>query len=194
MAKKIQFFIMIGALLSIIALATNTHATENPDKHQASNKWEVRDYFFTMDRPWHKETREDAIAGELIFTTSAQTNGLVFTCLEKKFRATTSVEPQNLLTLLKRIRYGRGFKYVDMRVDGGPKISLKRWHYDPNNTFMQSETRSAAARLYNAIISGKQVVLYIEGRQPLALDLPKPNRAFAEFGAECGLGKFAKKK
>ena len=40
----------------------------------------------------------------------------------------------------------------------------------------------------------KKVTLYMGGTKPVILDLPKTNTAFAEFGAGCGIGKYAKKK
>ena len=141
-----------------------------------------------------KAQRATIDAGEVIHTTSDTSPGLMFTCLTGKFYVAASVKPQNFRDTFNSSTRRHKIKLVDMRLDGGEKTSLGKWLFKPSLGGISSRKRSQAAKLYNAVIRHQEVTLYMSGKKPVTLDLPKPNRAFAEFGAECGLGKFAKKK
>lgn len=187
---KTMCHFMSAACLVLISMGPAHAYAQQTD----ANEWVHAGIKYTLDRPYHKETDADAVPGEIIYTTDSNKNGLLFSCIGEEFRVTSSLRPQNLQSMITHIRIGRAFKYVDMSVNDGPRIGLKRWLYDPRNTFLRAEKRSATAKLYNGVIRGGAVRLHIEGRKAVLLDLPKPNRAFAEFGAACGIGKFAKKK
>lgn len=80
-----------------------------------------------------------------------------------------------------------------MRLDDGDKIALGRWIYDKSDHSAYSNKRKPAAKLYNAVVRGQMVKIIAQGKTSFTLDFPKPNKAFAEFGAGCGIGKLAKK-
>ena len=144
--------------------------------------------------------------GDILFTTSNVSHGLLLSCLEGKFRASIALEPKDLRAIFQNtsfsgLRYhgkfiptNQSLTFIDMRLDKGQKIPLGRWFFDKTNNSVQSRKRKAAAKLYNAVVRGQTVTVLTEGHLPFTLELPKPNQAFANFGAKCGLGINAKKK
>ena len=79
----------------------------------------------------------------------------------------------------------------------GEIANQERWQYRPALRLISPEkkhARSVAAKMYNAIVRKQSVAIKLATRDPVTLVLPAANAGFSEFGADCGIGKFAKKK
>ncbi len=177
------------------AIALFLSAPVMAQENNTDNVWEKYDFHLTVigqEAPSAKD--EDKYHGEAMVSTSTTTPGLLFICLNKRLRVSAALKPQDLRKNYRKPSRKVSYKYVDMTLDGGEKIPLERWGYAKDHKIIRSSRRMPAAKLYNAVIRNQQVTLFVGGKKPITLALPKPNRAFAEFGAECGLGKFAKKK
>lgn len=127
--------------------------------------------------------------GEALATTSEEEPGALFICLGSSFRVSISLTPQNIRKNYRKASRSFKGKYVDMKLDDGKKISLGHWAYAPDTKIIRASKHASAAKLYNAAIRQQQVTLYVSGKKPVILNLPKPNAAFADFGAECGIGR-----
>ncbi|MCF6275623.1 MAG: hypothetical protein L3J05_07655 [Robiginitomaculum sp.] len=179
--------LLAGSLL----LAFSVPAQINED----GNSWDRYKFRLTilgMKSPTPEQ--EHRYRGEGLVTTSKNEPGLLFICLDGKFRVSATVKAQNLRHNYSKPPRRVSRRLVDMTLDGGEKIPLGTWSYAKNTKILRNGKRTTAAKLYNAAVRGQDVVLYIEGNKPIILDLPKPNSDFANFGAKCGIGKLAKKK
>ncbi len=183
-----QIFFTTIFVLGIIALPAT--AQENV----AVNTWESFDMTMHYSgNAYTKKRRATIDEGEIVHTTSDTSSGLMFSCLEGRLFVAVSWKPQDFRTSFTKTSGRRKGRKLDMKLDGGEKNTLGYWIYKPSLGAVSSRKRSQAAKLYNAVVRKQKVTLYIESKKPVVLDLPKPNRAFAEFGAACGIGKFANK-
>ena len=187
---KTMTFIGI-TVVSFTALSGSAFAQAN----QTANTW--AGFNMTMHysgNAYTKERRATIDTGEVVHTTSDTSSGLMFSCLEGRFMVGISWKPQDFRAKFGETSKRRRGKNIDMRLDDGEKKKLGLWVYKPALGTASSRKRWQAAKLYNAVVRQQSVTLYMHGKKSITLDLPKPNKAFAEFGAKCGIGKFAKKK
>ena len=158
------------------------------------NSWKTFDVAMSYSGDGFSKKRRATIdKGEAIYTTSQTTNGAMLTCLEGKLYATLALKPQDFMAAFHKSTRTHKIRRVDYSLDNSTKKPLGKWIHKPTLDVLASFKRSQAAKIYNSAIRGQKVTLYMEGKKPVILDLPKPNQAFANFGAECGLGINAKK-
>lgn len=201
---KFPAFTLGSALCVPISLLASSTAYANEPAD--INRWASATYSMQYKGEAFSDRRKNAIdTGEILYTTSETNPGLLFTCLAGKFRVAVSLKPQNMATAFSSTKtYGvsgngsfvpaeKMLSYVDMTLDDGPKIGLGRWLYFKDREAAKSRKRVPAAKLYNAIVKNQTITIHTKRKQAL-LDLPRPNAAFADFGAACGLGRNAEKK
>ncbi len=184
-------YLALPIIATLLVLPVSSMAQDK----QSTNQWKNRKSRMVYSGSGFSRKRRDTIdAVDTIYTTSATTNGLMFSCIGNYFTVTASVEPQNFQANFNKSTKRRRNRYLDYKIDDGDKMALGVWTYLSSLSALSSQKRSQAAKLYNAVIRRQKVTLYIMGKKPIVLDLPKPNRAFAEFGSACGLGTLAEKK
>ncbi len=187
----------VKRVLSVAALAlvvANTIAFAQDDTTD-TNTWESFDMTMHYSgNAYTKKRRATIDKGEVVHTTSDTSSGLMFSCLEGHFMVGISWKPQDLRATFGETSKRRKGKNIDMRLDDSEKKKLGLWIYKPSLGTASSRKRWQAAKLYNAVVRQQKVTLYMDGKKSITLDLPKANRAFANFGAKCGIGKLAKKK
>ncbi len=189
------FYVLASPLLPLDARAEGSNH---------ANVWATEFYRMVYRGNAYSDRRKNQNdIGEILYTTSETAPGLFFTCLAGKLRVGVGFKPQDLYTALSGTKtYGvsgegnfvpdeKMLSYIDMTLDDGPKIGLGRWLYYKDRETAQSRKRVPAAKLYNAVVREQTVTVFAKRKQAL-LDIPRPNAAFADFGAECGLGRNAK--
>ena len=194
------------AIVLLCVPANISFADEVATEIQA-NTWKMDHVKFRYKGRGYSDKQKAKIeTGDVMYTTSTTSPGLYLSCIGGKFRAGIVLEPRDMRQTFKTIKVSgvpvggklylshKDRMYLDMRLDDGPKISLGRWTYDKRELSAYSTGRKPAAKLYNAVVRGQTVQIMSEGRKTTTLDLPKPNKSYAEFGAGCGIGKLAKKK
>lgn len=188
---NILYRLCLAALIIPSSLVENAWAQEN----NTANSWGVFNMaiYYSGDG-YSKKRRAKIDKGEAIYSTSTRTNGAMLSCLEGNFYGALALKPQDLRKSFKKSTVTHRLRRVYYTLDGGSKKPLGKWIHKPTLDIIASFKRSQAAKIYNAAIRGQKVTIYIEGKKPIALDLPKPNQTFAEFGSECGLGVNPKKK
>lgn len=88
----------------------------------------------------------------------------------------------------------RGIQTIPRRIDfEGKKNSTANWLPLNDNSLMIAYSPSISRKLYNSAITGNSVVFAPGDAMEAQLNLPKIDKVFATFGAECGLGNKAKK-
>lgn len=134
-------------------------------------------------------------AGDAIYTNQPNASGNVsFSCFRGTLAANVGLTPTDFETLFadpprSRRRKARS---VDLVIDGENTRSTT-WSYVPAMKIYMPQKKSIVRKLYNAVIRRSVVTAGTDYNDPVTLLLPKPNAAFADFGAECGLGRKAKK-
>ena len=192
MKKQFNVIAIIGT--SILMLSTSLASAQEAGTYP-ENSWDDFDMSMRYSGSAYTKTQRATIdKGEVIYTTDANQNGVMFTCLAGRLYVAASVEPRDFRETFLQASSRRKYKYVDMRLNDGKKIGLGTWIYKPSLDSISSMKRPQAAKLYNAVIRKQKVTLFVSSKKPIMLNLPKPNQTFAEFGAACGLGKYAKKK
>lgn len=133
-------------------------------------------------------------AGDAIYTNQPNASGNVsFSCFRGTLAANVGLIPtdfENLFADPPRSRR-RKARSVDLVIDGEDTRSTT-WSYVPAMKIYMPQKKSVVRKLYNAVIRRSVVTAGTDYNDPVTLLLPKPNAAFADFGAECGLGRKAK--
>jgi len=141
---------------------------------------------------WMNEsfTKDKNSLHEQLYAVTSDTTALTFICKAKKFRAAISTTNNNAAQILNiysetRRRINRK---VELTIDG-KSADTPKWMINPARKIFVTPDRSTTIKLYNAVVGGKDVSIQRKGEMKYVLDLPPPNQAFANFGANCGIGK-----
>ena len=171
---------------------------------EGENKWERRGITMSYTGAYSDRRKMKIDSGEILYTTSDTKPGFYFSCLEGKFRAGLTFIPQDIRKAFSNLEgygmnsrgnfvpYYNGQTYVGLYLDGGKRMSLGQWLYYEDKDITLSRKRKPAAQLYNAIVRKQSVRVEAKGDQ-VDLTAPKLNAAFADFGADCGLGRLKRK-
>ena len=170
-----------------------SHSTAHAENIGSTNSgWTPK----TINLSWtgngvQKEMRGVIQKAEGVYSGSAATPGNVaFTCYAGTFTVNVALDEIDVGTLFIGTPDSsrRKIKRADMKIDG-TRIKSSDWIYMPAMKVYMARKRSTAAKLYNAVIRGSEVTLKSGGSDYVPLNLPKVDRAFQNFGSECGLGR-----
>lgn len=78
---------------------------------------------------------------------------------------------------------------IGARFDGGKMEALGRWLSFEDDTVFLSRDRKPTAKLYNAILRGHSIEIFVNRKNATRLSIPPINDAFRDFGADCGAGR-----
>lgn len=163
----------------------------------AGNQWEVQNVVMTYSGGHTDKRKAKNDYGEVLFTSSVETPGIYFSCIDKKFRVGLVSEGQSMNGAFESMEVN-GFggvpvytslAYASVRFDGQKRVSLGEWLYFKDTTAVLSRKSKPAKILYNAIIRGQKIETKFKQTKYVTLALPKISDTFADFGAECGIGR-----
>jgi hypothetical protein len=184
----LEFF--IGFIVAIGGgLNSSAHANSDP-----IGEWESVKivYKFSGNATTKKERATDHQSESLIASTPDKAGSVALTCIKNQLFLSTSTEPMGLVEFTQNQPMTRRIigKTVKLIVNG-EAIESKRWNYAPRNKVLMARSEEYARKIYNSAIRGDNVSLKIMHKGEMALQLPKPNKDFANFGAGCGIGRLA---
>lgn len=83
--------------------------------------------------------------------------------------------------------------WADVEIDGEKvKGNVRNWSYSKKQDIIIPRNKLVTKKIYNAVIRKQTGVIKKTGvAGDIFLTLPKPNMIFADFGAECGVGRNA---
>ena len=187
--KPATLFILLISAFPISGYSQNTTANEGGEPQ--SYHWEQRTIRVSYGTGYSKEARETPSRGEYIYTVGPDSVGataiMCFGGIPQAVVATTNdpIRP-SLMEALKKTK-GR---YIHPTVKiNDDEISESRWTYRPKAKLAIPHDANVTRKIYNAAIRGDTVSIDISGKGSFSLILPKPNVNFADFGAECGMGR-----
>ena len=155
-------------------------------------RWDSRDMRVVFSgNGVNKKVRGTPYDGEAIFTTAIDKPGNVsFYCLKNVFGANIAVEPVDFAIIIDEWATTRRQRATKPTLTiNGEKQKSEMWTYVPPLKLLIPRKKYVARKLYNASIRGSDVQLKMSGKKAITLILPKPNLAFADFGADCNMGK-----
>ncbi len=176
-----------GIILLVLTTFANIAHAQNAQKKNEWGSFPISISYSGMG--FTKEQRDKIDTGELVYTTSTTTSGLLFSCVNGDLMVAVSLKPQDFTqTFNKTTRRHKG-RNVKMSLNDGAKTDLGTWILKPRLGGLSSLKSWQAARLYNAVVRQQSVTLFVQRQKPVVLDIPKINSVFADFGSECGLGR-----
>ncbi len=186
--------IYIVALTISLALPNDATANEKPSDSQRG--WTSQ----TLHMIWtgmgvKKEFRGATMPMDSIYSGDETTSGNVaFTCFAGAFSANVALKPVSLENIIKNPPKTRRakLKRPDIKIDG-EIIKSTDWIYMPKLEVFRARKKSTASKLYNSVIRKTKVEMRSGLGDYTLLNLPPVDRAYKNFGSECGLGIAAKK-
>lgn len=138
---------------------------------------------------WQYSTYENKYSsGEILRTKVEGLPGNVsFSCSKFGLATTISLAPVDFSDMSEMRVVRRETRRVKLFINN-VKSKTTRWHYPDGIKSVSATDNKTKADLYNAAIRGDVVTLKFKKDDAVTLFLPKPNEAFAKFGAACGLG------
>ena len=129
---------------------------------------------------------------EVIYSGTATTEGNVaFVCYDGRLSVSMALEPVDLRDAVLDTPSSRRLRVAipDITI-AGEEQSAKQWAYMPAMKVFRARKKSSAAKLYNAAIRNDPVTARYRG-DTISLNMPQIDNTFADFGADCGMGRNA---
>jgi len=178
------------------SLAPPSLATANEIKSESQAGWTAQ----TLRIRWLGNSVKKKYQGvtmpmDSIYSGDETTVGNVaFICHAGTFSVSAALKPNDFGVILKNpIRSKRPkIKRPNMKIDGESILSTE-WIYMPEHKVYRAKKKLTAAKIYNSVLRKSKVEIKSSGGEYVSLNLPPVDRAFKNFGSECGLGIAAKK-
>ncbi len=187
---------LISATFLALVTAVPCLAQSSSQDTDNRQRWESRDLSIAfVGSGVRRDVRGIYNKGETIYSTQKDLPGNVsFICLRKTFMANVALEPADFRVIVDNWQTSsRARVRQPTLLINGESAKPAAWTYSPTLQFLYPRKTVTVKKLYNAAIRGDTVQIKLDGSDPITLVLPKPNAAFADFGADCGLGRNAKK-
>ena len=184
------------AALAAITLYAAAPTLAQSNETEKRSRWEHTNIDISfVGSGIRRDVRGISYDAEAIYTTETEKAGNVaFICVNGTFVSNVALTPQDFKLVISEWLSSTRVKIRQPTVlINGESIRPTRWTYSPTLQFLLPRKTLTTKKLYNAAIRGDTVQIKMDGKDPLTLVLPKPNVAFADFGAACGLGRNAKK-
>lgn len=169
----------------------NALAVTNASEASRAPSWEQKDlsvkFFGNLVR---KKNRNRTFSGEAIFSDNFAVPGNVaFVCINGVFTSNVAITPANFGDVIDNWHKTRRrrLRMPDVYIND-KKIEATQWTFLPQLQLILPREKRISAKLYNAAIRGDKVSVGIHTKDKFDLVLPRPNSAFANFGAACGMG------
>lgn len=201
--RSLAAILITSGLLSVSSLSPSLAQaqTQVPAVAPTSNQWVSRRTIKTYGKGFSDKRRANKEYGETLFTSSTTDPGLYFSCLDKKFRVGLVFEAQSMSDAFREVEISgvsgngkfvptlKSLAHVSAQFEGQGDVRLGEWLYFEDNSAALSRDNKAAKKIYNAVVRGQSMTVTIRGRHKATLSVPKISSTFANFGAECGIGR-----
>lgn len=186
-----------GLLTSLLALSSEQGFAGS----QADNSWKSHPITVTYTGGYSDRRKMKIDKGEILYTTSKTQSGLYLSCIEGQLRVGLSFKPMDIAEAFSNMENGgityagnrfpleKSLGFVNMKLDGGKAISLGKWLNYEDKDIALSRKRKPAAKLYNAVVKNHVIQVRMKRDDWVDLAIPRINAQFADFGAECGIGR-----
>ena len=184
---------LLGSSLAFAGSAMAQEAEAEPDA-TAKVEWVSKKFDIKYSgNGVKKEFRNKPFPVDTIYTNAVGIPGNVaISCINGVQSANVAMEPTDFGTVIEEWLTSRRSKSrIPTMWVGGEKVDASVWRYVQRFKLMIPAKENVVRKIYNASISGDDVRLKLDMGKSVDLVLPKPNKAFAEFGAACGIGRLA---
>lgn len=164
-------------------------AAETPTE---PSTWQQQNFRLMLGKGHDKKNKGRIISGEYMYTTGPdQMGNVALTCLGGSFMVVVSTDD---ISISKNFR--DAWMYPNKR-KRRPTVMINEEQQDPNHwVYLKKrgiaipQERKLSLKIYNAAIRQDKILVDFDNKKSFSLNLPKPNTDFAEFGAECGMGRY----
>lgn len=194
--------ILFASLLTSLFFGVCPQAqAETSQVKNRTNEWVSRKTVMSYGEGYSDRRRANDEEGETLFTSSTRHPGIYFSCLDNKFRVGVVYEAQSMSDAFSSLEISgisgngnfvptpRSLAFVSVRLDGQKKNTLGQWLYFEDNAAALSRDNEGARILYNAVVRGQNIVVKVRDHDPVTLVVPTISDVFADFGADCGVGR-----
>ena len=138
-----------------------------------------------MAADWQVMENQDAASPQAIYSVSETTADVVFTCNDTgKLKMLIGLDDTPITEqLAKRVTYARAETMELARGDAAASEYRVRWV--PNLGIAQVVGHNAAAKVYNAAVTGETIRFEVKRQDPVEMTLPEVNDAFSAFASTC---------
>lgn len=157
--------------------------------------WERHGIRIVAGDGYSKDVKGTFVTGEYILPTGPDVAGKTgFLCIRGKLMAMTATDAVPLRENLRKswMYPNKRFKSPTVFING-EQLPPNRWTYLKKRKVAIPHSLSVTKKLYNAAIRQDEIDIDFDGKEKFSPLLPKPNTVFADFGAECGLGRLKSK-
>ncbi len=181
----------IRQMAFLTALFLGAGISSSADDTEKLPGWYKYEYLLNFEGNFvKKRDREKLYIAETIYTDIPNSPGNVaMTCVNGKLSVAVAFEPVDMKAFVEENTTTRGwsFKLIPMKIDG-KRQELHKWMYLHSLSVAIPRKSSDRAKIYNSVIRGDSVILDMDFKPQIELNLPSPNQAFNEFGSACGMG------
>lgn len=193
---------LLAALVSATAAAAQETGIEGSEVEETAaervtNAWGRFEYGFEFHGMGvDLSALNNPRRGEAIYSTDATKPGLMLTCsknagYDPSLNAVVSLAPMDFSEAWgEQSRHRR--KFVRMTIGDRP-TDARNWLYAFDAGTLQTMYYAAAAKAYNASVRGDPIRLKLGGMDEVTIIPPPVDDVFLDFGAACGLGRYAEK-
>ena len=164
------------------------------EDHTVSSEWLHSD--LKIIRKGQDLSESERSIGEFIYTNMAGSVGNVaLMCAQGELTAAVSTNGEDIKPKVHVAWLGQKFRATrpDLEI-GGESEKAYVWAFQQRNDLLLPLKTKVSRKIYNASILKQAVRVDVESRPAIDLILPSPNRVFADFGGDCGIGQLAEKK
>lgn len=177
----------LGASLIVGVMTASALANDG----SGAPTWERHGIRVVAGDGYSKEMKGTSVSGEYMLPTGPDVAGKTgFLCIRGKLMAMTTTDDVSLRENLKQawMYPNKRFKNPTVLING-EQLETNRWTYLKKRKVAIPHSRKLTRKLYNAAIRQDRVEIDFDGKKKFTALLPKPNAVFADFGADCGLGR-----
>lgn len=153
--------------------------------------WQHDEFVIEWDGRYSKERQANPSHGEFIYTAVPGASGNVaLICFDGKLTAAISTDENPVEAKAPAAWNGHKTSFLrpNLKVNG-KQVRSYEWVYQKGQGLLLPLKPSISRKFYNAAIRGDEIKLKADAKGKFTPFLPKPNAAFADFGAACGLGR-----
>lgn len=183
---------------SLLVLSTFSEAfarendTSTPETGP-SFEWQITSLELEAVRGFGKDNGQ-SVLGELLHVKNTKGPGdIVFNCMGGRLLAAISLDETPAAKALSKSwdKPKMTTASVVIRANGEEVIGHEKWYYLRKTKVIVPRSEVGVRHFYNMVVKGDEITAEAKGKTH-SVPMPRPNKSFNEWGAECGIGRLAK--
>lgn len=151
----------------------------------AENSWTYVAYKQDVDDTDADRVVDYSYYGSMVFTSSTEQLGIVFTCSERHgLGASVGLQPMDFSKIFETSSGRARRRTVEARFDGG-EADNSTWIQLPSLGTIEPRESRMRRKIYNAVLKGETLSLNLDARDPVTITFPPVDESFTRWALEC---------